>query len=110
MVKIRLLDDEWMEGMENCLIAAYEGITDLDRDICDEKGCRELGRAIGRIEEQAAGTPTADMLVEYKDAVESRSGYLHTAAYLRGIRRGFLLARSHDQEGKYRQAAGRRDL
>ena len=110
MVKIRVFDEEWAEDMEDFLIAGYENVTDLDEDVRNEKGCRKLGRTIDRIEAQAAGTPTADMLVEYKDAVESRSGYLHTAAYLRGIRRGFLLAQSHGPAGKDRQAAGRRDL
>ena len=110
MVKIRLLDEEWAGDMDDFLIAGYENVTDLDEDVRNEKGCRKLGCTIDRIEAQAAGTPTADMLVEYKDAIESRSGYLHTAAYLRGIRRGFLLARSHEPDGKDRQAAGRRDL
>ena len=109
MVKIRLLNDEWAGDMEDFLIAGYENVTDLDEDVRNEKGCRRLGRTISRIEAQAAGTPNADMLMEYKDAVESRSGYLHTAAYLRGIRRGFLLARPHEPDGKDRQAAGRRD-
>lgn len=110
MVKIRLLDDGWAEDMEDCLVAAYEGITDLDEDVRKEKGCRELDRAIGRIEMRAAGTPTADMLMEYRNAVESRSGYMHTAAYLKGIRRGFQLALFHDPDGKDMRAAGRRDF
>lgn len=110
MVKIKLLDEKWMEDTINGLLVADEGITDLEKDVCMEKGYQETDQMIRTIEGLAAGTPTADMLVEYKDAIESRSGYLHTAAYLRGIRRGFLLARSHEPDGKDRQAAGRRDL
>ena len=109
MVKIRLLDEGWMEDMENCLVAAYEGITDLDLDVRSEKGCRELEQAAGRIEAQAAGTPAADMLLEYRDAAEDRTGYLHVAAYLKGVRTGFRLAMSHYPDGKAGQAAGRRD-
>ena len=47
---------------------------------------------IRTIEGLAAGTPTADMLVEYKDAIESKAGYEYTAAYLNGIKKGFQLA------------------
>lgn len=109
MVKIRLLDEGWRKDMENCLVTAYEGITDLDRDVRGEKGYRELEQAASRIEGQAAGTPAADMLLEYRDAAEDRTGYLHIAAYLKGVRIGFRLAMSHYPDGKAGQAAGRRD-
>ena len=92
MVKIKLLDEKWMEDTINGLLGADEGITDLEKDVCMEKGYQETDQMIRTIEGLAAGTPTADMLVEYKDAIESKAGYEYTAAYLNGIKKGFQLA------------------
>ena len=92
MVKIKLLDEKWMEDTINGLLVADEGITDLEKDVCMEKGYQETDQMIRTIEGLAAGTPTADMLVEYKDAIESKAGYEYTAAYLNGIKKGFQLA------------------
>ena len=92
MVEIRLLDEGWVEDTINALLAAGEGITDLERDVCREEGYKEAGQVIARIEEAAAGTPMAGVLYEYGNAIESKSGYEYTAAYLNGIKKGFQLA------------------
>lgn len=92
MVKIRILDEDWMEGTINDLLAAGEGITDLERDVCREEGYKEAGQVIARIEGAAAGTPMEGILYEYGNAIESKSGYEYTAAYLNGIKKGFQLA------------------
>lgn len=92
MVKVRLLDEKWMEETINGLLAAGEGMTGLEEDVCRETGYQETDQMIKTIEGMAAGTPTADILVEYKEAIESRAGYEYTAAYLNGIKKGFQLA------------------
>ncbi len=91
MVEIRMLDEKWMEDAVNSLLASGEGITDLEKAVCNEKGYKDLEEMIGLIEAAAAGSPTADILVEYRDALEEKAGYEYTAAYLNGIKKGFAL-------------------
>lgn len=92
MVDITIMDETWMQDTINSLLASEEGITGLEKAVCNEKGYKEINQMISTIEEMAAGTPTADILVEYKDAIESKAGYEYTAAYLNGIKKGFQLA------------------
>lgn len=98
MVEIRLLDEKWMEQIINDLLNAEEFMTEIEEDVCREDGYQEENIRISTIERMAAGTPTEKLLFEYKDAIESKSGYTYNAAYLNGIKKGFQLAMFMKQE------------
>ncbi|MEY8326762.1 hypothetical protein AALB47_23075 [Lachnospiraceae bacterium 54-11] len=107
MVKVKLLDNEWMENIINRLL--IEGLTDLDKKVCQEKGYRELEEKIGAIEAMAAGTPAADVMDEYRSNLELMSGYEYNAAYLNGLKAGFNLASFFMPDPEQLQAEGKRD-
>ena len=67
-------------------------ITDLEKEVWKEKGYKELNEKIKSIEAVAAGTPTANVLDEYKENLELKSSYEYTAAFLNGLKEGFNLA------------------
>lgn len=107
MVEIKMMDETWMQDTINSLLASKEGISDLERAVCNEKGYKELGRMISTIEEMAAGTPTEAILAEYRDALEEKAGYEYTAALLNGIKEGFRLAMVVMPDKEAVPAAGR---
>lgn len=107
MVEIKMMDETWMQDTINSLLASKEGITDLEKAVCNEKGYKELNQMIRMIEEMAAGTPTEAILMEYRDALEQKAGYEYTAAQLNGIKEGFRLAMFLKPDGKMIPAAGR---
>lgn len=98
MVEIRLLDEKWMEQIINDLLMSEEFLTEIERDICQEDCYQEENIRISTIERMATGTPAEKLLIEYKDAIESKSGYICNAAYLNGIKKGFQLAMFMRQE------------
>lgn len=107
MVEIKMLDETWMQDTINSLLASEEGITDLEKAVCNEKGYQETDQMICMIEEMAAGTPTEDVLAEYRDALETKAGYEYTAALLNGIKKGFRLAMLFHLDRETASAAGR---
>lgn len=92
MVKVKLLDNEWMENVVNGLLITNENITDLEKDVCREKGYLELREEIKGIEEMVEGSPMAEMLADYGEKLEEEAGYKYSAAFLNGIKTGFSLA------------------
>lgn len=107
MVEITIMDETWMQDTINSLLASEEGITDLEKAVCNEKGYKEINQMISTIEEMAAGTPTESILVEYRDALENKAGYEYTAALLNGIKKGFRLAMLFKPDEETVPAAGR---
>lgn len=93
MIEIRLLDEKWMEETLNCLLyTESENITELEKNVWQEPGYQEELTRISEIEAMAAGTPAEDVLFEYRDAIESKAGYLYNVAYLNGFKKGFQIA------------------
>ncbi len=92
MVKVKLLDNEWMEKVINDLLLTNENITELEKDVCREKGYVDLCKEIKEIENMVEGSSFADILEDYREKIDYEAGYKYTAAYLNGIKTGFSLA------------------
>ncbi len=90
MIEVKLLDNEWLENIINSLL--IEEITDIEKDVYEDKDYKEFVKKIKAIEDRAAGSPTADVLYEYRENIEYKDGYEYTAAYLNGLKAGFNLA------------------
>lgn len=103
MIRVKILDNEGLEGIMNDLLNSTEELTDLQLQLREEEDYMKLTAVADSIKETLAGCPEADLMEEFEDAVYWRGAYEMKVAYLEGIKKGFNLRRFLTGELEQRQ-------
>lgn len=109
MIKIKMLDNEYMEGILNDLINSTEQLTDLQLRLRSEEEYMKLDALAKGLKKTMAGCPEADLMEAFEDAVFWKSAYEINMAHLEGIKKGFNLRRLLLDETCQRQQANKEE-
>lgn len=105
MIKVKMLDNECLEGIMNDFINSTEQLTDFQLQLRDDEEYMKLDALTENLKETMSGCPEAGLMEAFEDAVYWKSAYETNMAYLDGIRKGFNLRRFLMEETDLRQQA-----
>ncbi len=105
MIKVKLLDNEYLENTLNGLFNSFEHITDFQKQLEADEEYRKISAIADSLKEMMAGCPEAELMEKFEDALTWITGYTINVAYLDGIKTGFNLGRFLTDGAEQRQQA-----
>lgn len=105
MIKVKMLDNEYLENTLNGLLGSFEHVTDFQKQLEADEEYMKISAIADSLKEMMEGCPEAELMEQFEDALTWKTGYTVNVAYLDGIKTGFNLRRFLLGETDLRQQA-----
>lgn len=103
MIKVKMLDNEYLENTLNGLLNSIGNVTDFQKQLETDEEYMKISAIADSLKELLAGCPEAELMEAYEDALFWKMGYTINVAFFDGIKTGFNLRRFIMDETDQRQ-------
>ncbi len=103
MIKVKMLDNEYLENILNGLFNSFDNTSDFQKQLETDEEYLKISAIADSLKELLAGCPEAELMEAYDDALCWKMGYTINVAFLDGIKTGFNLGRFLTDETDRRQ-------